>query len=484
MNSTQKWCLSSLVALTLVGCGGGAGETEDLGTISDEVTSGKCPDGPTVPGIDVSVYQGTIDWNAVKASGQKFAIARVSDGFYLDTTFQRNWAAIKAAGLIRGAYQFFEPGAAPIDQANLVIARVGRLGAGDLPVMLDVEVTGGRSPAAITDSIHRWVDAIRAGTGKTPFIYTGAYFWDGSVGSYDFSSLPLDVAWYGTNCPGTPNAWGRWTMHQYSSTGRVPGIAGNVDMNVFNGSLAQLQQWAGENLAPVKVPCGLNAGQSLVAGQSATSCNGNIELAMQTDGNLVLLERSPARVLWSAGIEGRGGHLAVMQTDGNLVVYTPGGGAVWHTHTGGNLGSALAVQDDGNLVLYSPGMVPSWQSNTVAPMAVACGLNPGERLGAGHSLGSCDGRFELAMQTDGNLVVYQRSPFRALWSSRTNGRGGEVAVMQADGNLVVYTAGGRPLWSSRTSGHSGSALAMQNDGNLVVYAPRSIATWSSGTSGH
>ena len=242
--------------LWLSGCVDGrvSGDGDGVADVGEPVTGRKCPDGATVPGIDVSVYQGNIGWGAVAASGQKFAIARVGDGYGIDSKFAQNWAGIKSAGLIRGAYQFFEPGEDPVTQANLVIARVGRLGNGDLPVMLDMEVSGGQSAATITARIHQWVNAITAGTGKTPFIYTGAYFWDASVRSADFAAFPLNVAWYGTTCPGTPNAWSRWAMHQYSSSGSVPGIAGNVDMNVWNGTLAQLQAFAGQDapVAPVR----------------------------------------------------------------------------------------------------------------------------------------------------------------------------------------------------------------------------------------
>ena len=247
-----------LVSVALVACGpqdeeglGQIGTTADIG---EPIRAGQCPSGVMVHGVDVSTYQGTVNWASVKASGQKFAIARVSDGSYIDSYFARNWSEMKKAGLIRGAYQFFEPGHDAVAQANLVIARVGKLGAGDLPVMLDMEVTGGQSRATITARIHEWVNAITAGTGKKPFVYTGAYFWDDHVGSSDFASLPLNVAWYGTNCPGTPNAWSHWTFHQYSSSGRVPGISGNVDENVYNGTLAQLETLAGVSAAPTPQP--------------------------------------------------------------------------------------------------------------------------------------------------------------------------------------------------------------------------------------
>jgi hypothetical protein len=74
------------------------------------VPSTVAPAGATVQGVDVSVNQGIIDWNTVKASGVEFAYARVSDGTLLDSEFQQNWQGMQAAGVARGAYQFFEPG--------------------------------------------------------------------------------------------------------------------------------------------------------------------------------------------------------------------------------------------------------------------------------------------------------------------------------------------------------------------------------------
>ena len=98
-----------------------------------------CGSGPTVEGIDVSVYQSTVNWPMVRAAGKRFAIARVIHGSTRDTQFDRNWREMRANGLIRGAYIYFDPRLAVAPQANAVIAAVGRLAAGDLPVTLDVE---------------------------------------------------------------------------------------------------------------------------------------------------------------------------------------------------------------------------------------------------------------------------------------------------------------------------------------------------------
>ncbi len=79
---------------------------------------------------------------------------------------------MKSGRLVRGAYQFFEPGENPTTQANIVIKAVGKLGAGDLPVTADMEVTGGQSAATIAANLQTWVAAVTAGTGKAPMVYT------------------------------------------------------------------------------------------------------------------------------------------------------------------------------------------------------------------------------------------------------------------------------------------------------------------------
>ena len=123
---------------------------------------------------------------------------------------------------------------------------------------------------------------------------------------------------------------------------------------------------------------------------------------------------------------------------------------------------------------------------TGAPPICACGeLLATQYLAQGASsaqVSSCDGRFTLVMQTDGNLVHYWNGMY-ALWSSNTTGTGATRVVMQDDGNLVVYDAFSTGIWSSVTAGYPGAHLAVQNDGDLVVYSA-GLVVWSSGTGGH
>jgi lysozyme len=233
------------VAIAMVSGVGCSGSPYDAtGESQDEVRV--CPGATTVEGIDVSYYQKTINWQQVKASGVLFGVTRISDGLnFPDSEFANNWAGMKSVGLIRGAYQYFEPGQDALEQANMVVQRVGVLGAGDLPVQLDMEVTGGQTSATIASKIKIWMDRVTAGTGKRPFVYTAKYFWDDNVGSTAYSADRLWVANYGVTCPDLPNAWSNWAIWQYSSTGTVPGISGDVDLDKFNGSLDDLKKISG-----------------------------------------------------------------------------------------------------------------------------------------------------------------------------------------------------------------------------------------------
>jgi GH25 family lysozyme M1 (1,4-beta-N-acetylmuramidase) len=209
-----------------------------------------CPTGPTLRGVDVSVFQGPIDWNTVAASGVGFAYARVSDGAkFVDPAFDGNYSGIKAAGLTRGAYQFFEPGEDPASQADLMIQKIGTLGSGDLPPALDVEVTDGQSATTIAAGIQTWVTVVQNATGRAPVIYAGPGFWNSSVGSSIFGGDPLWVANWGVTCPNVPSGWNNWVFWQFSDQGSVPGIGAAVDLDEFNGSLADLESFAGAQSA-------------------------------------------------------------------------------------------------------------------------------------------------------------------------------------------------------------------------------------------
>jgi lysozyme len=236
--------LSLAVLVSLVGaCGGGAPE-EPVGHASEAITV--CAAGGVLRGVDVSEYQGSVDWGAVAASGISFAIARVSDGTgTLDPDFSANWSGIKAAGLVRGVYQFFRASEDPTAQANLLVSTVGTLDPGDLSPVADVEVLDCESGDTLVANLAIWVARIQTLTGRTPMIYASPGFWDDLPSTNQFSSLGSWVADWGPSCPDTSTPWTNWQFWQYSDDGSVSGIGGAVDLDYFNGTLAQLQGLGG-----------------------------------------------------------------------------------------------------------------------------------------------------------------------------------------------------------------------------------------------
>ncbi len=222
------------------GTGEGGGKEDSYGF------SGRtCADGVTTFGVDVSYHQGKIDWDRAKAAGVEFALIRLSDGkSFRDPKFATNWAGAQAAGIIRGAYQFFRPAQSATAQADMMIAAIGTHVPGDLPPVIDVEVTGGLAAAQIAAGVRTWVDRVQGALGVTPIVYSGSYFWRDQVGGAKaFASNPLWIAQFTTRCPNLPLPWTRWDFWQYSDRGSIAGI-GTVDLDRFNGSVEDLRAFA------------------------------------------------------------------------------------------------------------------------------------------------------------------------------------------------------------------------------------------------
>jgi len=116
------------------------------------------------------------------------------------------------------------------------------------------------------------------------------------------------------------------------------------------------------------------------------------------------------------------------------------------------------------------------------PPAAGCGaLLPGQSLGVDEGATSCDGRFTLIQQSDGNLVLYQNG-VGALWSNLKNGTDSRLTVMQEDGNLVSYTPELAPVWHTSTNGNPGAWLSIGDEGSLIIHAGDKLIWWS-GTGG-
>lgn len=240
--------------------------------------------------------------------------------------------------------------------------------------------------------------------------------------------------------------------------------------------------------------CGvIEGGQGLGPRQATSSCDGRFTLIQQSDGNLVLYG-PVGKALWSTSTQHVDGYALFVQPDGNAVQYSAYGRAAWSSNTPGQPGARLVVQTDGNLVVYQ-GNQALWSSSTVGtddmpktptqPLPAkptACGkLGAGQGLGRDEQVVSCDGRFALKMQTDGNLVLVTLDG-KALWASSTVSAVGYTATLGSDGAFTVNTPYQITVWSAESGSHPGAHLAIQDDGNLVVYEGANVL-WTSNTQG-
>lgn len=200
-----------------------------------------------VAGIDLSHYNGSVDFTKLPVAELAFAFVKASEGMFTkDPLYAENYSGLKQKQILRGAYHFFYPQLDPQVQASNFLSVVTQLNAGDLPPVLDVEVSGEQSPSAIAAAMQQWLNTVQQNLGRAPIIYTAAGFWNTALGgTTSFAAYPLWVAEYtGNFSPHLPNGFADYLFWQYSESGSVPGIAGNVDLDQFNGSLADLNQLA------------------------------------------------------------------------------------------------------------------------------------------------------------------------------------------------------------------------------------------------
>jgi Dual-action HEIGH metallo-peptidase len=178
----------------------------------------------------------------------------------------------------------------------------------------------------------------------------------------------------------------------------------------------------------------------------------------------------------SGGNEGDAGVGAV------LIPGTPSGAAVGASI----MNSCFRASENGELtgtdITALRALYPRTNLPTPNPPTTCGNMVAGQSLGVGNALYSCDGRFQLILQGDGNLVLYKIG-VRALWSSGTYGQSSHYAYMQPDGHFVLYNTALQPTWYSGTNGNPGAYLALQNDGNLVIYR-NGVALWNTGTHGN
>lgn len=190
-----------------------------------------------IHGIDVSKYQQRIDWPAIKSMRVGdiqlgFAFIKATEGTRLtDRQFDRNWEEAKSAGITRGAYHFFLPQRDGKEQAAHFISQV-RLESGDMPPVLDVEQRYGVPIPTLRKRVQDFLTALEEHYRVKPILYTNVSFYQQVLGP-EFDDYPLWVAHYLQK--DKPRIDRPWLLWQHSESGRVNGIRGAVDFNVFNG---------------------------------------------------------------------------------------------------------------------------------------------------------------------------------------------------------------------------------------------------------
>lgn len=202
----------------------------------------------TIQGIDVSKWQQDIDWTRVRAAGTRFAFIKATEGGdLLDRNFRDNWDGAKQAGVPRGAYHFVFWCRPARDQIRWFIRNVPK-DPDALPPVLDVEWNNHSScprtqPAKARAKMREMLKAFEAHYGKKPIIYTDINFHaDVLEGTTEFDDYPF---WIRSTAARPEKRYENrpWEFWQFTTTGRVPGIVGDVDRNAFFGNEKQFTDW-------------------------------------------------------------------------------------------------------------------------------------------------------------------------------------------------------------------------------------------------
>ncbi|MDM9627032.1 GH25 family lysozyme [Rhizobium sp. S152] len=200
-----------------------------------------------VHGVDVSRWQGDIDWQKLRTQGANFVYIKSTDGGdHLDPMFKTNWRKAREAGLKHGAYHFFYWCRTAREQADWFIRNVPRE-AGALPPVIDVEWNGEssckRRPSRedVLEKMQVFMDKLERHYGQRPIIYTAPDFYrDNLRGAFpDYPFWLRSVAAHPSQVyPGR-----KWVFWQYSGSGISHGVEGRIDLNVFHGSEEDWHDW-------------------------------------------------------------------------------------------------------------------------------------------------------------------------------------------------------------------------------------------------
>lgn len=193
----------------------------------------------SIVGIDISQYQGDVNFQEVKAAGNTFVFIKATQGITLvDPKYAANMEGARAAGLVVGAYHFYMTDDDPTLQFGN-FSKAVQLKAGDLPPVVDIEALSKNSRPNIDSDLQTFLDELEKQYGVKPILYSGEKFSNEYL--TEFGDYPLWIAEYGPKEPDLPTGWSSWTFWQWSQAGTVDGVSGDVDMDRFHGDESQFK---------------------------------------------------------------------------------------------------------------------------------------------------------------------------------------------------------------------------------------------------
>lgn len=204
------------------------------------------PEGYEIHGIDISHHQGKINWQELKDKGFidgypiRFVMIKATEGASrIDANFRSNFHNAREYGFTRGAYHFYSVHSPAKAQAEFFIRHV-KLENGDLPPVLDVEhKPSNQTDEEFKESIQLWLNMVEFHYGVKPIIYTYYKFKMQYLDDPVFDPYPYWIAHYYVEKVEYKGAWKFW---QHTDAGRLPGIKGKVDFNIYNGSFYELRK--------------------------------------------------------------------------------------------------------------------------------------------------------------------------------------------------------------------------------------------------
>ncbi|MCD9575293.1 glycoside hydrolase family 25 protein [Flavobacterium soyae] len=195
-----------------------------------------------VVGIDVSEFQGKVDWDEVEILDEKYPVQFVfiratAGNDRVDGQFKKNWEGAKENKIIRGAYHYYRPNENSIEQANLFIKTV-KLQKGDLPPVLDIEkLPKNQSLDSLKKGLKRWLTKVEKHYQVRPIIYSGERYYSDFL-KEEFGEYLFWIANYNFYREKIEDDWLFW---QFTEKASLPGIEHRVDVNIYNGDIEQLQ---------------------------------------------------------------------------------------------------------------------------------------------------------------------------------------------------------------------------------------------------